>query len=637
MPEPKPLAPGSPFQLKTLIQSGWIYPLVACFILLLLLSAKQIGSYDLGTHLRTGQWIIQNHSFPGKDTFTYTQTSREYLDSNSLYQILLYLLQEGFGYPSLVLLNMLAIVLVFVLLLWRLKLSHAPPVLTCLCLLLAILMMERRFLIRPEVFSWLFLSLTLLVLELRARNKDFLYLLPLIQFLWVNMEGLFILGWFVMASYAFSGRFHQKRWDPKLIRYALLSLVADFLNPYFLKGVLFPFFLLTRLQSSNAHKQTITELHSPLEYLKTQNLHYDSNSHIFLLFVLAGLALLFVFLTLGRRKCHECLLLAAFGMMAFAAVRNIPLFALVAAPILASAVQDYRAQRPWDWNRGKALPLLSAVFILLASLRVATNAFYITDRRVDRLGLGLDAERLPVKAAGFLAQNHLDGRLLNHLDFGGWLDWKGPQPTFIDGRSEVVEDGFYNEYIRSFQGTGLMTLLIRYRPQLILMEYNAAPGWVEQLQHFPDWRLIYLDECAAIYASSDYAKDFPALSFPSLLPARQIPPQTDESITQLLQQVKPSRVQTWLEGFFRPRDYPMGLCSMGLFALKTGEYPSARDLFAAGLRRAGGGYDEVFFNLGVSNLHLKNYSLGRTCFEDALQLYPDNQSARQMMADLNHR
>src|ERR1019366_3870432 len=209
---------------------------------------------------------------------------------------------------------------------------------------------------------------------------------------------LFILGWFAMAVYALSEFFHQKRWDPKLIGVALLSVAADFLNPYFIKGVLFPLVLLTRLQGSNLHKQTITELLSPLEYLKTQNLHYDSNLHIFLFFLLAGLCLLFLVLTRKRRKLHEFLLLAAFGYMAFTAVRNIPLFALVAVPILASAIQDYRTQHSWRLNLGKVLPLLGGLFILLVSLRVMTNAYYITDRRVDRLGLGLDSERLPVKA-----------------------------------------------------------------------------------------------------------------------------------------------------------------------------------------------------------------------------------------------
>jgi tetratricopeptide (TPR) repeat protein len=81
----------------------------------------------------------------------------------------------------------------------------------------------------------------------------------------------------------------------------------------------------------------------------------------------------------------------------------------------------------------------------------------------------------------------------------------------------------------------------------------------------------------------------------------------------------------------------MGLFSMGFFALKAGEYSSARDLFAEGLRCAGGGYEEFFFKLGVSNLHLKNYPLGKACLEDVLQLNPNDQPSLQMLNGLNHK
>src|SRR5580693_6777732 len=103
------------------ISNPWFYPLLACFLLLVLLSARKIGNYDLGFHLKTGQLILQTHSFPQKDTYTYTQSDRDYLDSNGLYQIILYFLVKNIGYPSLTFLNMGVILLVFFLLWIRLQ------------------------------------------------------------------------------------------------------------------------------------------------------------------------------------------------------------------------------------------------------------------------------------------------------------------------------------------------------------------------------------------------------------------------------------------------------------------------------------------------------------------------------------
>ncbi|HUO56753.1 MAG TPA: hypothetical protein VMV05_01110 [bacterium] len=620
-----------PFQISSLMRTGWIYPLLAFAFLLLLLASKKIGSYDLGTHLRSGQWIVQNHSFPTKDTFTYTQNDRDYLDPYGLYQILLYGLQRIGGYSALNFMNIVVVFLTFGILFWRLKLSHASPGLATLLLFIGALAMERRFTVRPELFSWFFLSLTLLILELRLRGRDRLYLLPLLQLLWVNTEGLFVLGWFAMGAFFMGIKLQTKKWDSKLLQFSLFSLVADLLNPYFLKGVLFPFVLWTRLQGSNLHKQTIVELYSPWEYLKVQKSHYDTNLHVYLFFLLALLCFSFLALTFNRRKFQDLVLLAGFTYMAATAVRNIPLFTLVAIPLLAACVSDFLFQRKWNPFQSKWAVFVLGLAITLTAARVATNAFYIEDRRLDRLGWGLDPEILPVKAAEFLARHHLDGRLLNDLNTGGWLDWKAPQPTFIDGRSEVMGDDFYRQYHESFQGIGLSQLVAIYQPKLVLAQYNAAYPWVEQLKHLSGWRLIYLDESAGIWSAPDYAPEIQALSFTSLLSEKSITPGSEDSVFKQLQVVTPAKFAAWLEGFYSSRTYPMGLMSLGLFSLRSGEFATARDFFTEALRQAGGGYEEIYYNLGVASLRLGDRASGRRCLEDVLQLNPHDANSKQML------
>ncbi len=634
MPEIKTASPPFDFRWKNLVQSRWIYPLSACFLLVILFSAKQIGTYDLGMHLAGGRWIVQHHSFPAKDTFTTTQTDRDYLDFHGLYQIILYLTEKFLGYGALTLLHMGVISLCFVLLFWRLKWAAATPGWTCLLMVAAVLLLERRCVARPEVFSWLFLSLTLLVLDLRARGRNYLFYLPLIQLFWVNTEALFMLGWLAMGSYLISSRIHQKRWDAPLIRFSLFSLGADLLNPYFIKGAAFPLVLLTRFQSGNPFRQTISEFSTPWQYFQTQKTHHDFNLQILLFFLLAVLSILGTLLTLRQRKFHEVLLLAAFGWLGFSMVRNIPLFALVAAPILASQAADFSSRWKGEGLRGGSTPILMALLIFLLGLRVVTNAYYIGDRRVDRLGIGLGEDRLPVKAAEFLTSRRLNGRLLNNLGFGGWLDWKGPQPVFIDGRLEVMDSDFYGEYLKSFQGNGLSQLVLRYQPQLILAEYNSSSSWIEQLRSFADWRLIYLDECTAIYAHGDYARECPPLSYAALLSDRRIAPSADEAAAKELEQTNSNPFLFWLEGFYRPRNYSMGLSSLGLFSLRAGEYPAARDFFMECLRRSRGGYEEIYFNLGVTYLHLKNFALGKAFLQRALKLNPQNPSTLQMLSQL---
>ncbi len=619
------------------ISNPWFYPILGCFLLVILLSARKIGNYDLGFHLKAGQAIVRNHSFPQKDTYTYTQTDRDYLDPNGFYQILLFFCVKNLGYSSLTLLNIGVILIVFSILWIRLQATRAPAWGKTLIFLAAILVMERRFIVRPEIFSWLFLSLTLFILESRVnRTRNLLFLLPIVQWFWVNTEGLFLLGWAVMVAYGISGWFHEKRLDRTLLRYFLLSIGADFLNPYGVKGLFFPFVLWTQLQTSSVYKQAITEFFTPWHFLAYQNLQYDQNLHIFIFFFLALLSLILLISSFRQRKIHEMALFVIFLSLAMMAVRNIPFFILIDAPFLGVCLADWKIKSRWGWLYSPQAAIAFTLLIVLLGLRIGTNAYYVSDRRNDRMGLGLDRDRLPIKAVQFMIQNRLDGRMLNDLNFGGWLDWQAPQPTFIDGRLEVPEDSFYQQYRKSFNATGLIPLLAVYQPQLIVMEYISSVPWVDQLKRFQDWRLIYLDECTAIYARKNYLPQIPALSYPEFIKSMGIPQETEISIMGQLQGLKLSKFSSWLEGFYLPQVYSMGTFNMGLFALRTGEYQSARDIFMEGFRETNGAYGEVYFNLAVANLRLKNYVVGKQCLQYSLELEPRNPPALQMLNSLGN-
>lgn len=632
MPDSHATAPVRFPRLSSFLVNPWSYPLLACFLLVFLLSVRKIDSDDLGFHLRAGQWISQHLAFPQKDTFTYTQGDREYLDPNGLYQILLYGLYRTFGYSSLTLLNGGIIFTVFILLWFRLKSTLAPPWIITLLLLTAVLGMERRFIVRPEIFSWLYLGLTLWILDQRFfRARNFLIFLPLIQWLWVNTEGLFMLGWAALGAYLLSGWIHGKRMDILLMRYSFFSIAVGFLNPYGLRGLMFPFVLWTRLQDSNPYNQTIAEFFSPWHALMVQNPGFDSHFNLFLFFALAVIGLIFLALTFRQRKFHEFSIYLIFLFLALKAVRNIPLFMIAVLPILSSCLSGRKVSFRWAWPLRPSTALVIALFTVFWCLRVLTNSYYVTDRRNDRFGLGVDSQVLPVKAAQFLIQNKLDGRMLNDLDSGGWLDWQAPQPTFMDGRLEVPDDSFYKQTLGSFTPGGLIPLLAATDAQLVVMEYNSSSPWVDQLNRFSNWRLIYLDECTAIYAREDYAPEIPLLSFPVLLIAKGIPSGTDSLVKSQLQDLEPSRLNSWFRGFYQPQTYAMGDFSMGLFALRSRFYGPARDFLMEGFRRTTGDYPEVFFNLAVTSLHLGDFESARLCLEYTLGLDSKNQEASEML------
>lgn len=238
--------------------------LLSIFILGIILSLRTILDIDIGFHLRGGEWILQNLSFHKFDVFTYTVNQNEYIAIHWLYQVIIFFVFKLFNYAGLSFFNLILILSILLSLTYLFKINQVNPLNISICLLLFILGSEYRFIFRPEIITWLFIILTIIILDLYYSNKrNILCLLPIIFLLWVNLHGLFYIGIFTIISYFVGILIHKKSFDKKLFFWGTLSFIVLFVNPYFLNGVTFPFYLATRLDNSNIFKNIISELKSP--------------------------------------------------------------------------------------------------------------------------------------------------------------------------------------------------------------------------------------------------------------------------------------------------------------------------------------------------------------------------------------
>ena len=620
------------------LKSLWIYPLVACFILLFLFAFRQNVDFDMGFHLRAGQWIVQNHAFPQKDVFTFTSNQNDYQDPHWLYQVVCYLLYLIGSYPAIGLLHLLLILTAFGLTAYRMRLAQAPLWVCVLLLLPTLIASEIRFLYRPEIVSWVLLILTLWVLDQRFdHRRTLLFLLPILQLVWVNIEGLFILGWVVMGVYLFSGWFHERRLDRPLLQYSLLSCAASLVNPYFFKGILYPIQLWAKLQGSNIFKQYISELQSPWSIVQDASAPFLPALPINTYRVFGIILLAVIWLSFRKRKIHELILAGAFFFLSTAAIRNVPLYFWVALPIASASLLDLLPFHPFiqkldgSLRQNKILPLMIAALVLLTGCRVLTRAYYVSDRRMIHNGLGMDPWRFPMQAADFLAHNHLDGRLFNDLSYGGWLMWKGPAPVFIDGRLEVAGDDLFAQYRNSFYPGQLPALLANYGVQMVLANHMMDTAWTAQMGALPEWRLLYFDAEDALYVRKDYRSGLATTSWEQILAQWGLQVSPPDSILTDLAAKPVSRFSDWMSGFVVPQDYPMPLFRLGAFAYENGQFDVARAFFLEMLRRTGGKYFEVYYNLGATYDRLGKRDLAQVCYERALVLNPDYAPARQKL------
>lgn len=160
---------------------------------------------DLGRHLNTGEIILETGSVPKINLFSYTYPNFPFINHHWLSEVFYFALFQKVGFNGLLILNTALALLSFGLIFSKVfKKSNTLPLLFCSLLYIPILF--ERTDVRPEFFSFLFLSLFIIILyKFREKFTRLIFLLPSIELLWVNMHiyfpiGIAIIGFFLIDA-----------------------------------------------------------------------------------------------------------------------------------------------------------------------------------------------------------------------------------------------------------------------------------------------------------------------------------------------------------------------------------------------------------------------------------------------------
>jgi len=108
-------------------------------------------------------------------------------------------------------------------------------------------------------------------------------------------------------------------------------------------------------------------------------------------------------------------------------------------------------------------------------------------------------DTMPVAALDFIREANLQGNVLNHYGFGGFLINAGIK-TFIDGRGELYGGDFIKRYVEIVNARGARPLeetLDEFRIDWTLLQKDQAANQV--LAHLPNWKRVYSDDTATIF------------------------------------------------------------------------------------------------------------------------------------------
>ena len=470
--------------------------IAAVALFLIGLYSGEIYDPDFWWHLKTGQFIVQQHRLPVPDPFSYTtatakpaypgedQTRYFNLTHEWLAQVSGYLVYAIGGFAGIVLVRAL--------------------LLTAACFVAAAIITRRTKSLwwglagpvasgsvlamfatdRPTLIS--FLSVLVFIAAFEWRRG--LWALPLLAIFWANGHGGFFLAWMVCGAYSVDALIRREKDWRKLLLVSAATFAASALNPNGLE------IIPTLLRYQRASAMTAVNMEwAPAEWWGRP---YGYN-------ILLYACLPILAISWRKVRPADWILFLFFAYASLTALRNEPYMGLYAPILIASY---------FPWKR-KLTPVLRLAGI---GALMATVGFGAARGPFFQFRAG--EWRYPAGAAAFLQDHHITAPIFNTFFIGGYLIWKGV-PVFIDGRS-LSENVFrdHQTVLESPPGSpARREVLERYGIGAIVMDsYSYYPGNAFALNRamaYPDmadWKLVYEDPQSMVFLRNP-PPDLPAL------------------------------------------------------------------------------------------------------------------------------
>ena len=480
--------------MKELFQTRRVFVFILA-LGLFVMAARSVTDPDVWWHLRTGQLTVQSHRVFHTDPYSFTRFGQPWVDHEWLSQVFIFSLYRIAGWGGLITGFAALIAAAFLLVFWR---SPGQPYIAGAITVWGAVASIPCWGVRPQMLTLLLASIFLLILERSYEHPRLLWWTPLLTLLWVNFHAGYALGIALLLLFLIGDGLDvalgYKDTHLSPARFRRLALVTAIcaavvpLNPYGLHMYRYPFETL----HSRAMLSYIGEWLSPdfhqARYLPT------------LFLMLATLAL--PALSPRRLRPRELLLLTVTTYAALRSVRHIPIYVLVAVPLVSAMIEAcLRARGKIVLLSAAPRPLTSAKLItntlLLAGFLLFTLArlHYVVVRQPET-----EAKEFPAAAASFLMASRPAGPLLNHYNWGGYFIWKlfPVYQVYIDGRADLYGDTFMDKFASSYylKGKSWQYPLNEWGIRTVVLPPDAPLTLA--LRGMPAWKEVFADSQAVV-------------------------------------------------------------------------------------------------------------------------------------------
>jgi hypothetical protein len=453
---------------------------------------------------------------PYTDIFSFTKTGQPWFAWEWLWDVIFAWLHQHWGMATVVVGSTLVIALTSALVFRLAYRKSGNPLIAIALTFLAVASSSIHFLARPHLFTLLFTVVFYTILERVRENRSarMLWWLPVLTVLWTNLHG----GWFIgvvligvygageLAGGLFGGE--PGAWPAAVKRtlpyagIAGLCLAASLAGPYTYHLHVHIWEYLT----DTFQREHIQEM-LPISF---QN---PASRYLEILLLVGGGA---CFWHLRRKRFTECLLLVLFAHAALIASRNIPIFGIVAAPVLALAVAEWfqtledAPVSGWLRNLARGLRSLGSsmsgmeglwrTHLVSAAGLVLVTAILYAPSPPANFRARFDAKEFPAKALASLGDSAVQSRIFTLDQWGDFLIYKlyPRNQVFIDGRSDFYGSKFVQRY--------LDIVSVNYNWQRYLNEYGVDTVMLPTeaplagaLKESSRWHVVYDDGDAIVF------------------------------------------------------------------------------------------------------------------------------------------
>lgn len=465
---------------------------------------------DLWYHLSGGRYFWQNGTIAHDAFFSYIIPPKSWYNYYWLFQAAVYKIFQWTDYYGLIALRCLLSFLTFMFICLSFVRRHKnrTELLFGLFLFVACttVILHRELVVRPHLFSYLFIVVFLYILEFR---RDKIWLLPIMGIFWSNVHGIEYPVMFLIV-FAYLAEIYWRRFRKiptgesvgKKGNWLLISvLYTIFITPGVIELVQTPFSV--SFQNAAYQHLYVREL-LPIPFrdffiftpVSAEGLITSLQNLIVLL------AAAFLLTGLWKRKLrisHTILFIGALLLLAKHGRFNCE-FTLLSIPLLRHGTQliAERIQFPRKVV-DLALPVVAVLLPLLVFHSILGN----------RPAYPFSPTNLPTGVIRFLNQHASGGKILNEVDTGGYLPWVlSPKfKIYMDMQMTIFSDTDFAEAQNAFYNVNVFNAFIRkYDPSFISVALNR-PRFKDVVATDKRFVPVFFDQAELLYINKSHHSD----------------------------------------------------------------------------------------------------------------------------------